>query len=186
MQGDFSQPLQLPGDIAARPRLGFFPGSTIGNLTPNEAVELLSNMRAILGASGRLIIGADLKKDVRRLIAAYDDAAGVTAAFNLNLLHRANHELGADFDVAASRMRRLMTCGTGASTCTSSAAPTRRCACRGTVSTLLQASASTPSIRTSTTSRASATSRRGPGGQPQSVWTDAENLFSVHVLAAAR
>jgi len=100
VQGDFSRPLSLAADIAARPRLGFFPGSTIGNLTEGEAVRLLTNMRAILGDGGRLVIGADLKKDVRRLLAAYDDAAGVTAAFNLNLLHRANRELGADFDVA--------------------------------------------------------------------------------------
>jgi len=99
VQGDFSRPLTLAPAIAARPRLGFFPGSTIGNLTEAEAVELLTNMRAILGDDGRLIIGADLRKDVRRLLAAYDDAAGVTAAFNLNLLHRANRELGADFDV---------------------------------------------------------------------------------------
>jgi dimethylhistidine N-methyltransferase len=99
VEADFSRPLALGDSIAAHPRLGFFPGSTIGNLTEIEAVKLLANMRAILGDGAKLIIGADLKKDVRRLIAAYDDAAGVTAAFNLNLLHRANRELGADFDV---------------------------------------------------------------------------------------
>lgn len=101
VSGDFARPLALPQAIAARPRLGFFPGSTVGNLIEDEAVGLLVNMRRILGEDGTLIIGADLKKDVRRLIAAYDDAAGVTAAFNLNLLHRANRELGADFAVAA-------------------------------------------------------------------------------------
>jgi dimethylhistidine N-methyltransferase len=97
--GDFSRPLQLPEEIAGRPRLGFFPGSTIGNLTPPAGVKLLATMAKILGAGARLIIGADLKKDVRRLIRAYDDEEGVTAAFNLNLLKRANRELGADFDV---------------------------------------------------------------------------------------
>ena len=105
VEADFSRPLALGDSIAAHPRLGFFPGSTIGNLTEVEAVKLLANMRAILGDGAKLIIGADLKKDVRRLIAAYDDAAGVTAAFNLNLLHRANRELGADFDVDAVRAR---------------------------------------------------------------------------------
>jgi L-histidine Nalpha-methyltransferase len=97
--GDFSQPLKLPSEIDGRPRLGFFPGSTIGNLTEAAAIKLLANMAAILGSGARLIIGADLKKDVRRLLRAYDDEEGVTAAFNLNLLKRANRELDADFDV---------------------------------------------------------------------------------------
>jgi dimethylhistidine N-methyltransferase len=97
--GDFSGPLALPPEIDGRPRLGFFPGSTIGNLTKTAAVKLLANMAGILGSGARLIIGADLKKDVRRLLRAYDDEEGVTATFNLNLLKRANRELGADFDV---------------------------------------------------------------------------------------
>ncbi len=97
--GDFAQSLALPAEIDGRPRLGFFPGSTIGNLTEAAAIKLLANMARILGSGGRLIIGADLKKDVRRLIRAYDDEEGVTAAFNLNLLKRANRELDADFDV---------------------------------------------------------------------------------------
>ncbi|HUS96242.1 MAG TPA: L-histidine N(alpha)-methyltransferase, partial [Hyphomicrobiaceae bacterium] len=97
---DFSKPLAMPPEIEGRPRLGFFPGSTIGNLPEPAAVKLLANMAGIVGPGGRLVIGADLKKDQRRLIAAYDDAAGVTAAFNLNLLKHANRVLGADFDVS--------------------------------------------------------------------------------------
>lgn len=100
VSGDFAGPLPLPTEIARHPRLGFFPGSTIGNLTNEEAVDLLGNMALILGSGGRLIIGADLKKDVGRLLRAYDDRAGVTAAFNLNLLERANRELGTNFDVS--------------------------------------------------------------------------------------
>ena len=100
LRGDFAQPISMPRDLAGRPRLGFFPGSTIGNLENPQAIKLLANMARMLGANGRLVIGADLKKDERRLVAAYDDAAGVTAAFNLNLLKRANRELGADFDVS--------------------------------------------------------------------------------------
>ena len=100
LRGDFAQPIPMLPEVAGRPRLGFFPGSTIGNLENAAAIELLANMARMLGANGRLVIGADLKKDERRLIAAYDDAAGVTAAFNLNLLKRANRELGADFDVS--------------------------------------------------------------------------------------
>ena len=101
VQADFSRPIALPPQIEGRPRLGFFPGSTIGNLAEPEAEALLANMARSLGSGARLIIGADLKKDVRRLISAYDDAAGVTAAFNLNLLERANRELDADFDLAS-------------------------------------------------------------------------------------
>ena len=156
VRGDFSCPLTLSPDIAAHPRLGFFPGSTIGNLTEGEAVQLLTNMRRILGDDGKLIIGADLRKDVRRLLAAYDDAAGVTAAFNLNLLRRANRELGADFDVAALRAPRHLRRPPRAHR-HAPRQPRRaeRHACSAADSASRRASASTPSIRTSTISRAS-------------------------------
>ena len=77
----------------------FFPGSTIGNLTLPQARTLLRGMRRKVGSSGRAIIGVDLRKDVDRLLRAYDDSDGVTAAFNLNLLERMNRELAANFDV---------------------------------------------------------------------------------------
>lgn len=97
---DFSRPAPLPADLADRRRIGFFPGSTIGNFTPDEARALLLAMRVLLGPGGRLIVGVDLKKDPSRLIAAYNDAHGVTAAFNLNLLARINRELGGGFDLS--------------------------------------------------------------------------------------
>jgi dimethylhistidine N-methyltransferase len=100
---DFSSPVELPEDLRGRAKMGFFPGSTIGNLTPSEAVRLLRVFRAALAPAGALIIGADLKKDARRLVLAYNDAAGITAAFNLNLLARINRELGGDFDLAGFR-----------------------------------------------------------------------------------
>ena len=90
-------------DLADRPKLGFFPGSTIGNLDPREAGRLLGMLRTTLSPGGRLIVGVDLKKDARKLVLAYNDAAGVTAAFNLNLLARINRELGGDFDLDAFR-----------------------------------------------------------------------------------
>jgi len=99
--GDFSYPVALPPDLAHNPRTGFFPGSTIGNLTPVEAQRLLRIFRAVLSPGGRLIVGVDLKKDLGLLLPAYDDAAGVTAAFNLNLLARINHEIGGNFDLDA-------------------------------------------------------------------------------------
>ncbi|HEY2873052.1 MAG TPA: L-histidine N(alpha)-methyltransferase, partial [Reyranella sp.] len=82
-------------------RLGFFPGSTIGNLTPEEATAFLRNVRGLVGDDGALVLGADLKKDPRRLHDAYNDSAGVTAAFTLNLLRRMNRELQANFDLSA-------------------------------------------------------------------------------------
>jgi dimethylhistidine N-methyltransferase len=91
---DFSRPLDLPP--ARAPRTAYFPGSTIGNLTPEEAHGFLARSRAY---AGRMLIGADLKKDANVLHAAYNDSRGVTAAFNLNLLERINRELGADFDL---------------------------------------------------------------------------------------
>ena len=90
---DFTKPIRLPAAIEAMPRLGFFPGSTIGNFVPRSATDLLRHFRATLGTGAKLLIGMDRVKPVDRLIAAYDDAAGVTAAFNLNLIERINREL---------------------------------------------------------------------------------------------
>jgi len=84
-------------------RLVYYPGSSIGNFPPEAASALLARFRQLAGAAGRLLIGFDLKKDPQRLHAAYNDAAGVTAAFNLNLLARLNRELGADFNLARFR-----------------------------------------------------------------------------------
>lgn len=100
VHADFTRPLQLSAALASGPRVGFFPGSTLGNFDPVEAVALLRRFAATLGAGGRLVIGVDVRKDVRVLQAAYNDAAGVTAAFNLNLLRRINRELGGDFDLS--------------------------------------------------------------------------------------
>jgi L-histidine Nalpha-methyltransferase len=97
---DYTEPFDVPTPVShprAR-RVGFFPGSTIGNFTPDEAAEFLL-MAASLLSGGDLLIGVDLKKDPARLQAAYDDSQGVTAAFNLNLLTRINRELGGDFDL---------------------------------------------------------------------------------------
>ena len=101
--GDFSTPLRLPLTTECRSRLGFFPGSTIGNLGPRGAFEFLRLRREELGPRGGLLVGVDLKKDIPTLLAAYDDAQGVTAQFNLNMLVRINRELGADFDLAGFR-----------------------------------------------------------------------------------
>ena len=95
---DFLAPLELPRDVGSAPRVGFFPGSTIGNLEPAVAVRFLRGARLTLGPGAHLLVGVDLRKDPQRLIPAYDDNAGITAAFNRNILARLNREAGADFD----------------------------------------------------------------------------------------
>jgi dimethylhistidine N-methyltransferase len=95
---DFTTALRLPSEAAARPILGFFPGSTIGNFAPDEARGFLARARHLLGVGARFLVGVDLVKPQAELVAAYDDALGVTAAFNKNLLVRINRELGGDFD----------------------------------------------------------------------------------------
>jgi len=100
---DFARPFTLPGGIEHLPKLGFFPGSTIGNFVPWSATDLLRHFRALLGAGSQLLIGMDRVKRVERLIAAYDDPEGVTAQFTLNLLARINRELDADIPVDAFR-----------------------------------------------------------------------------------
>jgi dimethylhistidine N-methyltransferase len=98
---DFTAPFELPDAVKAMPKVGFFPGSTLGNFEPGEACKFLRTARTILGKDGRMVIGVDLEKDERTLYDAYNDTAGVTARFNLNVLHRINRELGGDFDVGA-------------------------------------------------------------------------------------
>ena len=96
--GDMTQGLQLPADIANSGRLIFYPGSSIGNFDPPHALDLLLQMRQMVGEGGGVLIGIDLPKDRAVLEAAYDDAAGVTAQFNRNALVHVNRLIGSDFD----------------------------------------------------------------------------------------
>src|SRR6185436_13118519 len=98
---DFTTPFALPAAIAGMPKVGFFPGSTLGNFEPHEASAFLRSARDILGRDAQMIVGVDLEKDERTLYDAYNDAAGVTARFNLNVLERINRELGGNFDLPA-------------------------------------------------------------------------------------
>jgi len=104
---DFTEPFELPAAIAGMPKVGFFPGSTIGNFEPHEACSFLRSAREILGKGALMVIGADLEKDERVLYDAYNDAAGVTARFNLNVLVRINRELGGNFDISAFTHRAI-------------------------------------------------------------------------------
>ncbi|HVU29832.1 MAG TPA: L-histidine N(alpha)-methyltransferase [Sphingomicrobium sp.] len=100
---DFGRPFALPGGLENLPRLGFFPGSTIGNFVPWSATDLLRHFRSLLGPCSHLLIGMDRVKPVERLMAAYDEPEGVTASFNLNLLERINRELDGTIPIDAFR-----------------------------------------------------------------------------------
>ena len=108
---DFTRDFDLPDTLSGMPRAGFFPGSTIGNFEPAEAEASLRRFARILGSGAHLIVGVDLVKDARVLEAAYDDAQGVTAAFNLNLLTRINRELAGRFDLAGFAHRAVFNAG---------------------------------------------------------------------------
>ena len=104
---DFTASFTLPEVVRTLPKVGFFPGSTIGNFEPYEACAFLRRARGLLGPNAQMIVGVDLEKDERVLHAAYNDAAGVTACFNLNLLVRINRELGGNFDLGAFTHRAI-------------------------------------------------------------------------------
>ena len=104
---DFTAPFALPAAVKAMPKVGFFPGSTLGNFEPHEARGFLRSARKILGNGAQMIIGVDLEKDERILYDAYNDAAGVTARFNLNVLVRIKQELGGNFDLSAFTHRAI-------------------------------------------------------------------------------
>jgi dimethylhistidine N-methyltransferase len=105
IEANFMQPVRLPESVLDLARLGFFPGSTIGNMVPHTAVDLLRSMRDTLGQGASLLIGIDRHKDANRLVTAYDDVQGVTASCNLNLLNRINREL--EGDIPSDRFRHV-------------------------------------------------------------------------------
>ena len=107
LEADFMGPVALPAEVSKTPELAFFPGSTIGNLVAPSAVDLLRSMRETLGSGAFLLIGMDRTKDEKVLLRAYDDTAGVTAEFNLNLLHRINRELDGSIPVNGFRHRAI-------------------------------------------------------------------------------
>ncbi|MFL6863937.1 MAG: L-histidine N(alpha)-methyltransferase [Allosphingosinicella sp.] len=106
-EGDFMRAIALPDAVAGMAKLGFFPGSTIGNMVAGTAVDLLRAMKATLGVGAWLLLGLDRVKDPEEMLRAYDDPGGVTAAFNLNLLERINRELDGDVPLDAFRHEAL-------------------------------------------------------------------------------
>ena len=179
---DFTKPFDLPDATRNMPRVGFFPGSTIGNFEPHEAAAFLRHAGRILGRGAAFIVGVDLVKDTQVLKKAYNDSQGVTAKFNLNLLTRINRELGAKFNpacfehhaffnrdrsriemhLASLKRQRIKVCGE----CIEFRAGE-------TIHTENSYKYSIDSFRALA---------RGAGWTPAAAWTDADNYFSVQVL----
>jgi dimethylhistidine N-methyltransferase len=181
--GDFTKPLILPpldGQVT-----GFFPGSTIGNFDHRSSVNLLRSFRQTLGEGAHLVIGIDLRKEPRLLEAAYDDAAGVTAAFNLNLLHRINRELDGDIPVDAFEHRAVWNDGLGRVEMHLLAM--RDISFRAAGHHFAMHDGETIHTENSykyTLSEARLLARAS-GWEPLACWTDPDALFGVHVWASA-
>ncbi len=181
LAADFTRPLVLPPEIAGLPKLGFFPGSTLGNMGPAAAVDLLRAFGDTLGDGAHLVIGLDLRKETGVIERAYNDAAGVTAAFNLNLLHRINRELAGTIDVAAFAHLAFFNPGLGR-------IEMHLRAVRDTAFTVLGerfALAAGETIHTEnsykwTTDEARLLARAAYWA-PEALWTDAAGLFAVHL-----
>lgn len=181
---DFTKPFKVRAP-AGRPdarRVGFFPGSTLGNFLPDDARRFLSNAVALLGSGGAMVIGIDLKKDTAILNAAYNDAQGVTADFNLNLLHRINAELGADFDVGKFRHRAHYNAEAGRVEMHLYSMGMQDVR----VDNATYRFADGESIHTENSHKYSVDEfrmmARGAGFEPGEVWTDDAQLFSIHYL----
>ena len=183
---DYTKPLTLPEFVGVpiRKKAVYFPGSTIGNFTPHEAIEFLQLARRMVGAGGALLVGVDLKKDKKVLDAAYSDAAGVTAAFNLNLLARINRELGGDFQLRRfchkafydeDKGRIEMHLESLAAQFVHVGGERLRFSQGETIHTEISCKYSVEEFR--------AVAHRA-GFEPDQTWIDAANLFSVHGMIA--
>jgi dimethylhistidine N-methyltransferase len=179
---DFTRDFDLPAQIRNRPRVGFFPGSTIGNFDPHDAAEFLRQAGRSLGNGATMVVGIDLIKDEAVLNAAYDDAAGVTARFNMNILRRMNNELGGDFDLTSFRHRAFYN------------AADRRIemhleslkAQTVTVAGRTFSFAKGETVHTESSYKYTVESFRAlaesAGWRPTATWTDERHYFSIHAL----
>jgi L-histidine N-alpha-methyltransferase len=182
---DFTSPFRLPAEAAGRPHVGFFPGSTIGNFEPQEAASFLRQAGEILGQGPSFIVGVDLVKDPAVLKAAYDDSAGVTARFNLNVLARINRELGGEFDLAQFAHRAFFNAGLSRV----EMHLVSRIAQQVRIGSHLVDFEAGETIHTENSYKYTLDSFRAlaqsAGWRPERVWTDRDNLFSVHLLTQA-
>ncbi len=181
---DFTRAMTLPATAPEPegPRVAFFPGSSIGNFDPEGAVGFLAAVAELVGPGGFLLIGADRKKDKAILDAAYDDAAGVTAAFNLNLLVRMNRELGADFELSAWRHRAFFNEELGRIEMHLVSEREQTAHVAGEAFDF----AAGETIHTENSYKYGDTEFQGlaarAGFSPEALWTDDRGLFAVHLL----
>ena len=179
---DFTQDFELPATIRNRPLVGFFPGSTIGNFEPHQACSFLQRTGKALGKGALLIVGVDLIKDSRVLNTAYNDKAGMTAAFNLNLLTRINRELGAKFKPACFEHHAFF--NPRYNRIEMHLASLKRQRVRVDGETVEFRAGET--IHTENSYKYSADSfralARGANWKPRAIWTDEANYFSIHAL----
>ncbi|UZE51409.1 L-histidine N(alpha)-methyltransferase [Rhodopseudomonas sp. P2A-2r] len=181
---DFTAPFALPDAVSAMPKVGFFPGSTLGNFEPHEACAFLRSAREILGPGALLVIGIDLEKDERLLHAAYNDAAGVTGAFNKNLLVRINRELGGNFDLSGFTHRAIYNRERHRIEMHLIAKNPQTVRVLGhSFSFRAGESIHTESSYKYSLDRFTALAR-GSGWTPKTSWTDDAKMFSVHALVA--
>ena len=182
---DFTTPFALPAEVADMPKVGFFPGSTLGNFEPHEACAFLRSARQILGEGAQMIIGVDLEKDERVLYDAYNDAAGVTARFNLNVLVRINRELGGNFDLSSFTHRAIYNRERHRIEMHLISKKPQNVRLLGT-SLAFRAG---ESIHTENSYKYSidrfTALARGSGWTPRESWTDKAGMFSVHALVAS-
>lgn len=185
IEADFLQPLTLPASIQHLARVGFFPGSTIGNLDPIAARVFLQQVKTTLGDDASLLIGVDLRKDTAVLLPAYDDRQGITAAFNRNLLVRLNREARADFDIDAFLHRAIWNEASGRIEMHLESQRAQSATVAGTVISF----AAGETIHTENSYKHTVDGfqalAQSAGWRTLQTWTDRDDLFSLHLLSAA-
>ena len=182
---DFTAPFALPDPVKAMPKVGFFPGSTLGNFEPHEACAFMRSAREILGEGAQMVIGVDLEKDEHVLYHAYNDSAGVTARFNLNVLVRINRELGGNFDLSAFMHRAIYNRERHRIEMHLISKKTQTVRVLGrSFSFRAGESIHTESSYKYSLDRFTALAR-GSGWSPRESWTDKDSMFSVHALVAS-
>jgi dimethylhistidine N-methyltransferase len=180
---DFTRAFELPDSLRTMPRVGFFPGSTIGNFDPPDAAEFLHRAGLSLGTDAVMVVGVDLVKNEAVLHAAYNDAAGVTARFNLNLLARINRELGGNFDLGSFEHRAFFERRHSRIEMHLVSRAAQRVSVDGCSFDLAEGETIHTENSYKYTVEAFRELARGAGWRPIKVWTDSDGWFSIHVLA---